>query len=74
MTVRFAEKNELEQVNLLRREVNDLHVQGKPEVFKPGFDTALRDYIYVIFDDPNKKIVVAQEEGRSAASRCSTIS
>ncbi len=63
MTVRFAEKNELEQVNLLRREVNDLHVQGKPEVFKPGFDSALRDYIYVIWDDPNKKIVVAQEEG-----------
>lgn len=63
MEVRFARREELEAVNVLRREVNDLHVAGKPEVFKPGFSDELRDYIYVIWDDPQKDIVVAEERG-----------
>ena len=63
MTVRFAEKKDLEQVNELRREVNELHVKGKPEVFKPGFCPELRDYIFAIWDDPGKEIVVAEEAG-----------
>ena len=52
MEVRFARREDLEAVNILRREVNDLHVAGKPEVFKSGFSDELRDYIYVIWDDP----------------------
>ncbi len=63
MEVRFAGREDLEAVNVLRREVNDLHVAGKPEVFKPGFSDELRDYIYVIWDDPQKDIVVAEESG-----------
>ena len=42
MTVRFAEYEELGKVNELRKQVNDLHVDGKPEVFKAGFAEALR--------------------------------
>ena len=38
---------------------NDLHVDGKPEVFRPGFCDELRDYIHVIREDPRKEIVVA---------------
>ncbi|MBQ4436839.1 MAG: GNAT family N-acetyltransferase [Clostridia bacterium] len=63
MVVRFAKREDLEAVNVLRKEVNDLHVAGKPEVFKPGFCQELRDYIYVIWDDPEKDIVVAEENG-----------
>ena len=63
MTVRFAERQELAQINELRRQVNDLHVTGKPEVFKPGFGEELRDYINVIWDDPEKEIVAADSEG-----------
>ena len=61
--VRFAREEDLERVNELRRQVNDLHVAGKPEVFKPGFCDELRDYIHVIREDPNKEIVVAEAEG-----------
>ena len=62
--VRFAREGDLERVNELRRMVNDLHVEGKPDVFKPGFCDELRDYIHVIRADPNKEIVVAELEGR----------
>ncbi|MBQ8954003.1 MAG: GNAT family N-acetyltransferase [Clostridia bacterium] len=61
--VRFARENELERVNELRRMVNDLHVAGKPEVFKPGFGDDLRNYIYDIWKDENKDIVVAEKNG-----------
>ena len=57
--VRFARDEDLERVNELRRQVNDLHVAGKPEIFRPGFCDELRDYIHVIQEDPQKEIVVA---------------
>lgn len=41
--IRFAREEELEKVNELRKEVNDVHVVGRPDIFKPGFDTALQD-------------------------------
>ena len=64
VTVRFAKESELERINELRKQVNDLHVAGKPEVFKPGFCPELRDYIHVIWDDPAKRIVAAEADGK----------
>ena len=66
-SIRFAEREDLERVNELRRQVNDLHVSGRPETFKPGFPEELRDHIYSIFDDPRQKIVVSEREGRICA-------
>ena len=63
VTVRFAREEELDSVNRLRRQVNDLHVAGKPETFKPGFSDELRDHIYTIYRDPNQKIAVAELNG-----------
>ena len=63
MIIRFANEEDLPAVNLLRKEVNDLHVTGKPETFKPGFPPALRDYVYELFRDPEKDIVVAEQDG-----------
>ena len=63
MIVRFAGKEDLARVNELRKQVNDLHVAGKPEVFKPGFCDELRDYVYAIFEDPRKEIAVAELDG-----------
>ena len=60
VTVRFAEDRDLPAVNLLRREVNELHVQGRPETFKPGFSPELENYLYVIRKDPAKSVVVAE--------------
>ncbi len=63
MKIRFAKEDELDRVNELRRQVNDLHVSGKPEVFKPGFSDELRDFIHVIWNDPEQKILAAESEG-----------
>jgi ribosomal protein S18 acetylase RimI-like enzyme len=63
MNIRFAKENELERVNELRKQVNDLHVAGKPDVFKPGFGPELRDFINVIWNDPTENIVVAEDDG-----------
>ena len=61
--VRFAREEDLPRVNELRRQVNDLHVAGKPEVFKPGFCDELRDFLYVIWKNPQQRIVVAEADG-----------
>ena len=66
MTVRFARETELEEINRLRKQVNDLHVAGKPDVFKPGFGRELQDYLYAIWNDPEQRIVVAEYDGALA--------
>ncbi len=63
MEVRFAKEDELDRINELRKQVNDLHVEGKPDVFKPGFCGELRDFINVIWNDPEQEIVVAVADG-----------
>lgn len=67
MEIRFAQDEDLEQINKLRKQVNDLHVKGKPEIFKPGFSDELREYIYDIFRDTQKKIVVCVIDGNICA-------
>ena len=62
-TIRFAAKEDLENVNILRKQVNDLHTAGKPEIFKKGFSKELSDHIYTIFADPHQKIVVYEIDG-----------
>ena len=67
MNVRLAEEKDLSRVNELRKQVNDLHVMGKPEVFKAGFSRDLQDYIQVIRKDPEQEIVVAEKDGTICA-------
>jgi len=64
MAIRFAVKNDLEQINVLRKEVNDIHVNEKPEFFKAGFSDELRNHIYTIWNDPKQKIVVNEHNGK----------
>ena len=63
MEIRFATEADLPAVNLLRRQVNDLHAAGRPETFPAGFGADLRDYLYEIFRDPDKDVVVAERDG-----------
>ena len=63
MTVRFARENELERVNVLRKQVNDLHVEGRPDIFKSGFSKEIADHIHTIWNDPEQEIVVAEQDG-----------
>ena len=63
MSTRFAREDELPRVNELRKQVNDIHVAGKPEVFKPGFSQALQDHIFTIWNDPAQEIAVCERDG-----------
>ena len=64
MEIRFAREEELGQVNELREQVNELHVKGKPEIFKPGFSEELQNYIFEIFRDPLKRIVICRKDDK----------
>ena len=64
MNVRLARENELDEINRIRKQVNDIHAAGKPEVFKKGFGKDLQDLIHAIWNDPEKEIVVAESEGK----------
>ncbi|MBR5109573.1 MAG: GNAT family N-acetyltransferase [Clostridia bacterium] len=44
--VRFAGLKDAEKINVLRKEVNDLHVAGRPSHFKAGFNKELRDHVF----------------------------
>ena len=78
MIIRPAEEQELERVSVLRKQVNDLHVEGKPSVFKANFYDGLSDYIYEIQNDDKKEIIVAINEGEICVvevdkSRCENV-
>lgn len=64
MTVRFAEEQELDLINELRRQVNALHTEGRPDMFRPGFGKDIQDYLRAIWDDPEQEIVVAESNGK----------
>ena len=61
--VRSARRDELERVNELRRMVNDVHVSGRPDIFRPGFGPEMRDYVYKQFDSDEYDILVAVTDG-----------
>lgn len=49
MVIRFAKENELIRVNELRKQVNDLHVEGKSEVFKAGLYQSVVINTFIFF-------------------------
>lgn len=42
--VRIANMKDLDQINTLRKQVNDMHVEHRPDIFKPGFCQELQDH------------------------------
>ena len=61
--VRFAEEKDLNRVNELRKQVNDLHVEGRPDIFKPGFGEELRGFAKVLLEGENSDVIVVEREG-----------
>lgn len=61
--VRPARREELERVNELRRMVNDLHVSGRPDIFRPGFVPEMRERVYALFDSGEAQVIVAVTDG-----------
>lgn len=66
MTVRYARQSELEAVNRLREAVNELHAQGRPDIFRSDFCDELRDHVYRVFEADNADVVVALADGTVA--------
>ena len=61
--VRPALREELDRVNDLRRQVNDLHVQGRPDIFRPDFVPEMRDLVFEQFDSDRFDVLVALLDG-----------
>ena len=64
--VRPARRDELERVNRLRRQVNELHVQGRPGHFRPGFGEELQGHVYERFEADQSDVLVALADGEIA--------
>ena len=62
--VRYAERSELERINEIRSMVNELHVNGRPDIFRPGFTDELQKYIYQKFDSENSNVIAALIDGK----------
>ena len=50
-------------MNELRAMVNELHVEGRPDIFRPGFTDELKNYIYQKFDSENSDVIAALING-----------
>ena len=61
--VRFAEERDLPRVNEIRRQVNELHVNGRPDVFRPGFCPEMRERVYEIWRSADSDVIVAERDG-----------
>ena len=61
--IRLATAEDIPQINVLRREVNDIHVQGKPEFFKPGFCRELQEHVNVYLESENNYVAVEDRDG-----------
>lgn len=68
-TVRFARIDELERINELRKVVNDIHVYGCPDFFKPGFKD-VADQLPAIWAADDKDIIVAELDGLVCGYAC----
>ena len=60
--IRLAIKEDIGKVNVLRKQVNDLHVKGEPKIFK-GFTNELKEFVNTFVQDKNKMLLVFEEGG-----------
>ena len=61
--IRLATIHDLKEVNRLRRQVNDLHVQGRPDLFKAGFGPEIQAYAEQYLNGENGYAAVEETDG-----------
>ena len=61
--IRKATMRDVKKVNELRKVVNDIHVEGRPDIFKPGFCLELQDHVMNYIDQENNEILLAEQDG-----------
>lgn len=64
--VRFAKERELEQVNVLRKQVHTLHVSGRPDFFRTDGWDEIDDLVKVRFSSEDAGVVIASLGSRIA--------
>lgn len=57
--IRFATKEDIERVNELRKQVNDVHTNGRPDMFQPGFAQEIQNLAYEMIESEERDILVA---------------
>lgn len=60
--VRYAKREELESVNKIRKQVNEVHVKGRPDVFREDGWQVIEPLVYKRFDEENSGVIVAAIE------------
>ena len=68
--VRLATEKDIEKVNDLRRQVNELHVLGRPDVFKAGFGKELQNFAYTLMSGENSDILIVERDGVICGMAC----
>lgn len=68
--VRYAKREDLPRVNELRKQVNDLHVMGRSDIFKSGFAQEMQDFLYTVFESDNMDVIVAERKGVICGFAC----
>ena len=62
--IRIAESKDLEAINELRRQVNEIHVSGRPDIFKPGFCKEFQDRTQWYLSSDENDIFVDDQDGK----------
>ena len=62
--VRIAKPEDAERINELRKQVNELHVNGRPNHFKAGFGEELQKHVYMYLTDGIGYDAVDEEDGQ----------
>ncbi|MCM1040073.1 MAG: GNAT family N-acetyltransferase [Ruminococcus sp.] len=59
LIVRFAKREELESVNIIRKQVNEVHVRGRSDIFREDGWQFIEPLLYTRFDEENSDVMVA---------------
>ena len=63
--IRLAKKEDLKIVNRIRKEVFDLHVHGRPDIFQPNWaEKSQMEYLQTFLTDENLLLYVCEREGK----------
>ena len=62
LIVRYAKREELESVNKIRKQVNEVHVKGRPDIFREDGWQFIEPFVYTRFDEENSGVIVAAIE------------
>ena len=63
--VRLAKKEDLKAVNKIRKEVYDLHVKGRPDIFQPKWtEKGQMEYLQTFLTDENLLLYVCERDDK----------